>query len=56
MTEGDTMNAKKTTVYINGRKASKEDRERLEQDLRSGRQRATAHVTKAGAIAYKTKY
>lgn len=52
---GDTMNAKKT-VYINGRKASKADRARLEKDLKSGRQRATAHTTKAGAIAYKTEY
>jgi hypothetical protein len=56
MTEGDTMNAKKTTVYINGIKASKADRARLEKDLKSGRQRATAHTTKAGAIAIKTEY
>lgn len=56
MTEGETMNAKKITVYINGRKASKADRARLEKDLKSGRQRATARTTKAGAIAIKTTY
>jgi hypothetical protein len=55
MTEGNTMNAKKIIVYINGREASKADRARLEKDLKSGRQRATAHTTKAGAIAYKTE-
>jgi hypothetical protein len=53
---GDEMNEKKITVYINGRKASKADRARLEKDLKSGRQRATAHTTKAGAIAIKTEY
>lgn len=47
---------KKTIVYINGRKASKADKIALENDLKAGRQRATAHTTKAGAIAYKTKY
>lgn len=56
MTEGDTMNAKKITIYINGIRATKADRARLENDLKSGRQRATAHTTKAGAIAIKTEY
>lgn len=50
------MNAKKIIVYINGIKASKKDVARLENDLKSGRQRATAHTTKAGAIAIKTTY
>lgn len=50
------MNAKKIILYINGRKASKADRARLEKDLKSGRQRATARTTKAGAIAIKTEY
>lgn len=50
------MNAKKIIVYINGTRATKADRARLENDLKSGRQRATAHTTKAGAIAIKTTY
>ena len=50
------MNAKKIIVYINGTRATKADRARLENDLKSGRQRATARTTKAGAIAIKTTY
>lgn len=47
---------KKTIIYINGRKASKEDRARLEADLKAGRQRATARTTKRGNIAIKTEH
>ena len=47
---------KNSIVYINGRKASKEDRARLESDLKAGRQQATARTTKSGNIAIKTKY
>lgn len=47
---------KKTIVYINGRKASKADKIALENDLRLGRQRATARTTKRGNIAIKTEY
>lgn len=50
------MNEKKIIVYINGIRASKADRAKLENDLKSGRQRATARTTKAGAIAIKTEY
>ena len=46
----------KRTVYINGRKASKTDKEKLEIDLKAGKQRATAHITKKGNIAYKTEF
>ena len=56
MTEGETMNGKKVILYINGIKASKADRASLEKALKSGRQRATAHMTKAGEIAIKTEY
>lgn len=47
---------KKSIVYINGIKASKADKEKLENDLKAGKQKATAHITKKGNIAYKTEF
>lgn len=43
-------------IYINGIKASKKDLERLLQDLKNGKNRATAHTTKNGALAIVTEF
>ena len=43
-------------VYINGIKASKSDIKRLCEDLKNGKQRATAHTTKGGALAIITEF
>lgn len=43
-------------IYINGHKASKADKIRLEKDLKSGAQQATAKTTKKGNISIKTLY
>lgn len=42
-------------IYINGTKATKSDIKRLLQDLKNGKQRATAHTTKGGALAIITE-
>ena len=41
-------------IYINGSKASKKDFAKLLQDLANGKQTATAHTTKKGALAFVT--
>ena len=41
-------------IYINGKRASKNDLKRLLQDLKNGIQRAKAHTTKSGALAIVT--
>ena len=41
-------------IYINGSKASREDLKRLLQDLKTGKNSAVAHTTKAGALAIVT--
>ena len=41
-------------IYINGSKASRADFARLLQDLKNGTQTATAHTTRAGALAIVT--
>ena len=43
-------------IYINGTKASKNDIKRLLADLKNGKQRATAHTTKGGALAIVTTF
>lgn len=43
-------------IYINGIKATRADLARLLEDLKNGIQRATAHTTKAGALAIVTKF
>ena len=43
-------------IYINGTKASKADLKRPLQDLKNGKQRATAHTTKSGALAITTEF
>lgn len=43
-------------IYINGIKASKADIKRLLSDLKAGKQRATAHTTKGGALAIITEF
>jgi hypothetical protein len=43
-------------IYINGKKATKADIKRLTADLKSGKQRATAHSTKKGNLAIVTKF
>jgi hypothetical protein len=43
-------------IYINGIKASKADLARLLEELKNGRQRATAHTTKGGALAIVTEF
>lgn len=43
-------------IYINGHRASKTDLERLLHDLKNGKQRATAHTTKGGALAITTEF
>jgi translation initiation factor 1 (eIF-1/SUI1) len=47
---------KKSIVYINGIKASKKDLERLESDLKAGKQKAYGKTTKKGNIAYRTEF
>jgi hypothetical protein len=43
-------------IYINGVKASRADIKRLLQDLKNGKQRATAHTTRRGALAIVTEF
>lgn len=43
-------------IYINGAKASRADLARLLQDLKNGKNRATAHTTKGGALAIVTEF
>jgi hypothetical protein len=43
-------------IYINGIKASRADLARLLEELKKGRQRATAHTTKSGALAIVTEF
>jgi hypothetical protein len=43
-------------IYINGIKATKSDIKRLLQDLKNGKQRATAHTTKSGNLAIVTEF
>jgi hypothetical protein len=43
-------------IYINGIRASKADFKRLLQDLKNGKQRATAHTTRSGALAIVTEF
>ena len=43
-------------IYINGTKASKNDIKRLLQDLKNGKNRATAHTTKNGNLAIITEF
>lgn len=43
-------------IYINGIRASKADVRRLLQDLKNGKQRATAHTTKSGNLAIVTEF
>jgi hypothetical protein len=41
-------------IYINGRKASKKDLQKLFEDVKKGAQKITAHFTRKGATAFKT--
>ncbi len=41
-------------IYINGKKASKKDKEILTKHLKEGKTRATAHTTKKGNLAIVT--
>jgi hypothetical protein len=43
-------------IYINGTKATKNDIKRLLEDLKAGKQRATAHTTKNGNFAIVTEF
>ena len=43
-------------IYINGTKASKSDIKRLSEDLKNGKNRATAHTTKRGNLAIITEF
>jgi hypothetical protein len=43
-------------IYINGIKASKADVKRLLQDLKNGKNKATAHTTKSGNLAIVTEF
>jgi hypothetical protein len=43
-------------IYINGIKASRADFARLLEELKNGKQRATAHTTKGGALAIVTEF
>jgi hypothetical protein len=43
-------------IYINGHRASRADLARLLQDMNNGKQRATAHTTKGGALAIVTEF
>lgn len=43
-------------IYINGTRATKADLKRLLSDIRNGKQRATAHTTRGGALAIKTEF
>ena len=46
----------KKTVYINGIKASRKDIERLESDLKAGKQKAYGKTTKKGNLAIRTEF
>lgn len=43
-------------IYINGVKASRADLKRLLWELKTGRNKATAHTTKRGALAIVTAF
>lgn len=43
-------------IYINGIRATKADIKRLLEDLKNGKNRATAHTTKSGALAITTEF
>jgi hypothetical protein len=43
-------------IYINGHRASKADLARLIEDLKNGKQSATAHTTRRGALAIVTEF
>lgn len=43
-------------IYINGIRATKADIKRLLQDLKNGKNRATAHTTKSGNLAIITEF
>lgn len=43
-------------IYINGIKASRADLARLLAELKKGKNRATAHTTKGGALAIVTEF
>lgn len=43
-------------IYINGTKATRADLARLLEDLKNGKQRATAHTTKKGNFAIVTEF
>ena len=43
-------------IYINGKRATRGDLIRLLRDLKKGIQRATAHTTRAGALAFTTEF
>lgn len=42
-------------IYINGTRATRNDFHRLLQDLAKGKNKATAHTTKKGALAIVTE-
>lgn len=41
-------------IYINGKKASKEDIEILKRNIKAGKTRAKGHITKRGNLAIIT--
>jgi hypothetical protein len=43
-------------IYINGHRATRADLARLLEELKKGKQRATAHTTKSGALAIVTEF
>lgn len=43
-------------IYINGIRASKADIKRLLWELKTGKNRATAHTTKGGNLAIITEF
>ena len=43
-------------IYINGHRASRADLARLLLDVKNGKQKATAHTTKGGALAIVTEF
>jgi hypothetical protein len=43
-------------IYINGIKATRADLKRLLNDIRNGKNRATAHTTRSGALAIVTEF
>jgi hypothetical protein len=43
-------------IYINGIRATRADLARLLDDLKNGKQKATAHTTKSGNLAIVTEF